>query len=248
MAEAPSALILGGCGFVGRNLVQHLVEKKLCSKIKVVDRTMPAMAFLSDVHKAAFASVEFKQADLTRPAGVEKAFEGGPYTLVYNLTYDGVAFGQEDRVYEEKVLGVTTGLYAAAVKNGATHFIELSTAQVYEPSDKACNEGGKLKPWTKQAGYKLQAEEALAPHLEYARAKGGEGFWSEASVRAYADKCSAAYQLGTRPAHWARQRALFERVAGTESVAARVDAATCEWAAKDERVGAITGAADGLEA
>ena len=52
MAEAPSALILGGCGFVGRNLVQHLVEKKLCSKIKVVDRTMPAMAFLSDVHKA----------------------------------------------------------------------------------------------------------------------------------------------------------------------------------------------------
>ena len=58
MAEAPSALILGGCGFVGRNLVQHLVEKKLCSKIKVVDRTMPAMAFLSDVHKAAFASVE----------------------------------------------------------------------------------------------------------------------------------------------------------------------------------------------
>ena len=30
MAEAPSALILGGCGFVGRNLVQHLVEKKLC--------------------------------------------------------------------------------------------------------------------------------------------------------------------------------------------------------------------------
>ena len=162
MAEAPSALILGGCGFVGRNLVQHLVEKKLCSKIKVVDRTMPAMAFLSDVHKAAFASVEFKQADLTRPAGVEKAFEGGPYTLVYNLTYDGVAFGQEDRVYEEKVLGVSTGLYAAAVKNGATHFIELSTAQVYEPSDKACNEGGKLKPWTKQAGYKLQAEEALA--------------------------------------------------------------------------------------
>ena len=161
MAEAPSALILGGCGFVGRNLVQHLVEKKLCSKIKVVDRTMPAMAFLSDVHKAAFASVEFKQADLTRPAGVEKAFEGGPYTLVYNLTYDGVAFGQEDRVYEEKVLGVTTGLYAAAVKNGATHFIELSTAQVYEPSDKVSAEGANTKPWTKQAAFKLKAEEAL---------------------------------------------------------------------------------------
>ena len=31
------------------------------------------------------------------------------------------------------------------------------------------------------------------------------------------------------------------------SVAARVGAATCDWAAMDERVGAITGAADGLE-
>ena len=70
----------------------------------------------------------------------------------------------------------------------------------------------------------FEAEEALMPHLEYARAKGGEGIWSEAAVRDFADKCSAAYQLGTQPTHWARQRELFERVAGTESVAARVDA------------------------
>jgi glutamate dehydrogenase len=70
----------------------------------------------------------------------------------------------------------------------------------------------------------FEAEDALAPHLQYARAKGGEGFWSEAAVRAHADKCSLDYQLGTRPAHWARQRALFERVAGSDAVAARVDA------------------------
>ena len=70
----------------------------------------------------------------------------------------------------------------------------------------------------------FEAEDALTPHLEFARAKGGEGFWSEAAVRDFADKCSAAYQLGTRPAHWARQRELFERVAGSDSVAARVDA------------------------
>ena len=29
----------------------------------------------------------------------------------------------------------------------------------------------------------FEAEDALAPHLEFARAKGGEGFWSEAAVR-----------------------------------------------------------------
>lgn len=68
------------------------------------------------------------------------------------------------------------------------------------------------------------AEDALRQHLAYAKAKGGAGFWSEVFVRAYAEKCSAAYILGTRPARWARQRSLFERVAGTESVKARVDA------------------------
>ena len=51
MAEAPSALILGGCGFVGRNMVAMLVELGLCSRIRVVDRTMPAMAFLAPVQK-----------------------------------------------------------------------------------------------------------------------------------------------------------------------------------------------------
>ena len=49
----------------------------------------------------------------------------------------------------------------AAAKHGVARFVDLSTAQVYEPNDKAAAEGSKLKPWTKQAAFKLKAEELL---------------------------------------------------------------------------------------
>ena len=40
----PRVLVLGGCGFVGRNLVKHLVDQDLCSAIVVADKTMPMIA------------------------------------------------------------------------------------------------------------------------------------------------------------------------------------------------------------
>jgi len=163
MPEVDAVLILGGCGFIGRNLVTLLVEKGLCGHIRVVDKVMPVMAFMAPVHKAAFDSelVEFKQGDLSRQQAVDKAFEGRAFDLVFNLTYDGIPYGQADEVYEQRIVAVSTKLGEAAVKAGVRRFIELSTAQVYEPSDKPSTEASKLKPWTKQAIFKLKAEETL---------------------------------------------------------------------------------------
>ena len=75
-----SVLVLGGCGFAGRHLVSLLVDQG-CQRIRVVDKLMPAMAFLSAEHSAAFASaaVEYRQADLSRQQGLEKAFDGGGF-------------------------------------------------------------------------------------------------------------------------------------------------------------------------
>jgi len=63
-----SVLILGGCGFIGRNLVKYLVDNKLASKIRVSDKNLPATSYLNPEHKKAFDEkiVEFVQADLTR--------------------------------------------------------------------------------------------------------------------------------------------------------------------------------------
>lgn len=68
MADKPRFLVLGGVGFIGRNLVQYLVEQDLASKIRVIDKVLPATAFLTPAQKAAFEKVEFKQGNLVNPS------------------------------------------------------------------------------------------------------------------------------------------------------------------------------------
>lgn len=40
-----------GVGFIGRNLVQYLVENQLASKIRVADKVPPSTGWLNDRHK-----------------------------------------------------------------------------------------------------------------------------------------------------------------------------------------------------
>ena len=68
MSELPEVLILGGCGFIGRNLVQYLVNNSLVSRVKIVDKTMPSIAYMYPHHQEAFNNpiVECEQGDLTK--------------------------------------------------------------------------------------------------------------------------------------------------------------------------------------
>jgi nucleoside-diphosphate-sugar epimerase len=42
----PSVVILGGLGFVGRNLLKYIVQNGLCSRVRVVDKRTIISAFL----------------------------------------------------------------------------------------------------------------------------------------------------------------------------------------------------------
>ena len=61
-----NVLVLGGIGFIGRNFVSYLVKNNLAASIRVVDKVLPATAYLTASQKEAFddARVEFKQANL----------------------------------------------------------------------------------------------------------------------------------------------------------------------------------------
>eukprot|EP01132_Coremiostelium_polycephalum_P001167 gene1167-1477_t len=160
----PNVLILGGVGFVGRNLVQYLVEKNLCQKIRVVDKVLPATAFLGKKHADAFANpvVEYMQGNLTSAASITKIFtlEGGKFNIVFNLAAE-TKYGQTEAVYKEKVVDVSVKCATEAAKVGVDKFIEVSTAQVYESNKKASKEDGKIDPWTSVAKYKYNAENQL---------------------------------------------------------------------------------------
>lgn len=59
-------------------------------------------------------------------------------------------------------LALSVALGKEAAKRGVKVFVELSTGMVYKSDSQPSKEGDKLKPWSKIAVYKLQAEEELA--------------------------------------------------------------------------------------
>ena len=67
-SSLPYFLILGGCGYIGRNLVLHLVSNNLASFIKVADKAMPQMSYFHKKYLEAFNSsiVKYEQDDLTK--------------------------------------------------------------------------------------------------------------------------------------------------------------------------------------
>ncbi|GLD92701.1 hypothetical protein PINS_up001280 [Pythium insidiosum] len=174
--ERPRILVLGGAGMIGRNFVKHCIDHDLCSFIRVADKTMPEIAYFGPEHKQAFADprVKFVQADLTRDAHLERAFhlETAPYDFVFNLAGE-TKCGLSEAVYASKCrdLSIKCAKYAAQKRSelGIRRFIEVSTAFVYKSQAKQpANESAELHPWTMQAKYKLEAEEAIRdePNLD----------------------------------------------------------------------------------
>lgn len=53
--QSTRVLILGGLGFIGRHLVEYLLNKNNVSYIRVVDKVLPQMAWLNKKHKVRLA-------------------------------------------------------------------------------------------------------------------------------------------------------------------------------------------------
>jgi nucleoside-diphosphate-sugar epimerase len=67
MSPQPSVLVLGGVGFIGRNLVAYLVENNLAAEIRVVDKVLIQTAYFNKRFHAAFEKVEYMQGNLSNP-------------------------------------------------------------------------------------------------------------------------------------------------------------------------------------
>jgi len=146
------------------NLVQYLAEKGLASKIRVADKVLPDLAGLSKKQSEIFKSdlVEFKQSNLAREATIGKVFDtaDGKWDFVFNCAGE-TKYSQTDEVYKENIIDLSVCCGNAAVKAGVSRFIEVSTAQIYDSDKKPSDEKSKVKPWTKLAKAKQEAEEKL---------------------------------------------------------------------------------------
>uniref|UniRef100_A0A182QJ94 NAD-dependent epimerase/dehydratase domain-containing protein n=1 Tax=Anopheles farauti TaxID=69004 RepID=A0A182QJ94_9DIPT len=164
----PNVLVLGGCGFIGRHLVDHLVTNNLAGRIKVVDKTPPLMAWLNTRHSQAFANerVEFASANLINPASCQNAFrmdgavEGECWDYVINCAAETKP-GQTDPVYQEGILKLSLNCATEAVKHKAKRYIELSTGSMCSDEKVPQKEDCPVEPWTMVGKYKAKVEEEL---------------------------------------------------------------------------------------
>ncbi|XP_070535589.1 uncharacterized protein [Ptychodera flava] len=159
----PRVLILGGVGFVGRNLVEYLINNDLTSKIRAADKVPPQTAWMNPQHKEAFSKVEFKSANLINQASVEKCFhdDEGYFDIVINLAAE-TKYGQSEPVYKDGIVKLSLNCAKEAAKRKVKLFVEVSTGQVYSADKKASNETSKTSPWTNLAKHKLEVEQELS--------------------------------------------------------------------------------------
>jgi len=66
MAGKPTVLIVGGLGYIGRNLALHIHKNGLASEVRVVDKVLPQLAWLPKHFEEACAGEKFMQADASK--------------------------------------------------------------------------------------------------------------------------------------------------------------------------------------
>lgn len=162
--EKPSVLIVGGLGYIGRFLALHIHKNDLASELRIVDKVLPQLAWLAPEFSEACSQERFMQADASKPEALARVFDradGKQWDYVFNCGGE-TRYSQDDEVYKRRSLDLSLALGNEAAKRGVKSFVELSTGMVYKSDSSPSKEGDKLKPWSKIAVFKLQAEEELA--------------------------------------------------------------------------------------
>ncbi len=137
------ALITGGAGFIGSNLVKHLLnlQNPEFSAIRVLDK-LTYSGTLTNLHGIPKGAIEFIEGDIVDSEVASKATSN--IDVVFHLAAESHVDRSIDssRVFvETNVLG-TQSLLEASFKNGVKTFVHVSTDEVYG----SINEGS----WTEE--------------------------------------------------------------------------------------------------
>ncbi|XP_071055253.1 uncharacterized protein [Onthophagus taurus] len=170
--EKPNILILGGCGFIGRNLVEYLVEEDLARFIRVVDKCPPQLAWFNKNHQKCFKNeiVEFKSANLINPESCSNAFSTDDFSWDFVINCAGeTKYGQTDPVYCEGILNLSLNCARESAKHLVRRYVEISSGQMYSNEKIGHKEDCNNEPFGSIAKWKLEVEKELGniPNLKF---------------------------------------------------------------------------------
>ncbi|KAF5300487.1 hypothetical protein FQA39_LY02286 [Lamprigera yunnana] len=172
--DKPSVLILGGCGFIGRNLVAYFLSNNLVKFVRVVDKVPPQVAWLNSTHQEFFKHplLQYKSANLINMESCKNAFlpipEVQSWDYVINCAGETKP-GQTDPVYKEGILKLSLNCANQAALHKVQRYIEISSGQMFNAEKIAHKEDDAIKPWNFIAKWKSQVEVELEqiPDLRY---------------------------------------------------------------------------------
>ncbi|XP_011311708.1 uncharacterized protein [Fopius arisanus] len=159
----PSVIVLGGCGFIGRNLVSYLIENELVSFLRIIDKVPPQTAWLNHKHQQIFENplVEFRSANLINPGSYQNAFAcDDQIDFIFNCAGETKS-GQTDPVYKEGIYKLSINCAQQAANLGVKRYVELSSGNMSSSEKAPLKENDTPDPWTYVAKYKLQVEHDL---------------------------------------------------------------------------------------
>jgi GDP-4-dehydro-6-deoxy-D-mannose reductase len=144
------ALITGGTGFVGRHLVSFLVSRGVQVGV------LASCEFSKEPSGVAFYEADVRDRDKVHSA----MHDFKPHHVYHLAAISSVPFSWKSprQTYEVNVLG-TLNLFEAAISlPSPPRILNVSTAQVYGPSDSALSETSSVVPDNPYAASKLMAE------------------------------------------------------------------------------------------
>lgn len=156
MSKYATAYVFGGSGFIGRHVINYLMNSDRCNKIVNID--MASSSSDNDLK-----DVMYHQADITQPLSLD---QGCKNDLIINLVGLRTFPGYPDEEYFKTNVDSAKSILDFARKSGILNIIFTSTMAVYPTGPTPKVESSALCPASAYGQSKLQAEEL---HKEWSR-------------------------------------------------------------------------------
>ncbi len=157
-SKSPRVLVTGGCGFIGTNLCEFLLEKTDFSIVILDNLSVGKLSDIENVRGFDKSRVTFIKGDIRNEEDIKKAMEGCTH-VVSLAAQTGVIPSVEDPSGDEEVnVRGTLNLLRAAVDNKVERFIHASSAAPLGEQDMPLNEDKVPRPLSPYGASKLAGE------------------------------------------------------------------------------------------